>query len=248
MILFNLFFLKGSNPIIVALSFSIAVIVIACPCALGLATPTAIMVGTGIGAFNGNSIFSRFRFSWKIFFKKKGILIKGGLALETAHKISAIIFDKTGTLTFGKPEVIKFKISPKFKQTVELKEKIEEALFYFASSAEKGSEHPLGQAIISYTEKRFKDLNIDLPQNFQVVSGQGIMCQVKDYFEEKRFIDILIGNRGFLQTKSIEISKKIEKSAQKMEEKGNTVVFIALDAQFLGYIAIADKIKVINPN
>ena len=129
----------GETPIF-ALTIFIAVLVIACPCALGLATPTAIMVGTGKGAENG-------------------VLIKGGEALETTHQIKTIVFDKTGTITEGKPivtDIITNEIS-------------ENEILILAASAEKGSEHPLGEAIVRGAEER--NLELKSIDEFNAIPG-----------------------------------------------------------------------------
>ena len=147
--------IAGENGVF-ALTIFISVLVIACPCALGLATPTAIMVGTGKGA-------------------EYGVLIKGGEALEITHKIDTIVFDKTGTITEGKPivtDIITSTIS-------------EDELLAIAASSEKGSEHPLGEAIVKGAEERnikFKEIS-----NFKAIPGHGIQVEIegKDYFTWK---------------------------------------------------------------
>ena len=124
-------------------------LVIACPCALGLATPTAIMVGTGKGAENG-------------------ILIKGGEALELAHKIDTIIFDKTGTITEGKPQVTDIVVTNNVS---------EDYLLKIAASAEKGSEHPLGEAIVRFGEE--KNIEFKKVENFKAIPGHGIEVTIE---------------------------------------------------------------------
>ena len=138
----------GETPVF-ALTIFIAVLVIACPCALGLATPTAIMVGTGKGAENG-------------------VLIKGGEALETTHQINTIVFDKTGTITEGKPvvtDIITNEIS-------------EDEILTLAASAEKGSEHPLGEAIVRGAEE--KNLTLKSIDEFNAIPGHGIEVKIDD--------------------------------------------------------------------
>ena len=139
----------GQESWIFALTITISVLVIACPCALGLATPTAIMVGTGKGAENG-------------------VLIKSGDALETTHKIQTIVFDKTGTITEGKPEVTDILVTDSIS---------EEELLRFAASAEKGSEHPLGEAIVAGALE--KQLSLKIPEAFQAIPGQGIQVTIE---------------------------------------------------------------------
>lgn len=188
-----------------ALTIFIAVLIIACPCALGIATPTAIIVGTGLGA-------------------ERGILIKGGQALETAHKLQAIIFDKTGTLTKGKPEVtdiIAFGIDRK------------EAL-KLTAIAEGGSEHPLGKAIIKKAEK--EGLKIEEAQNYQTVAGKGIQCQ----YQGKK---IFVGNRIFILDNKIEINRETENELERLENEGKTVIILAIDRKIAGLLALADTLK-----
>jgi Cu+-exporting ATPase len=144
-ITFIVWYFFGPHP---ALTYAflnfVAVLIIACPCALGLATPTSIMVGTGKGAENG-------------------ILIRGAEALETAHQLNTIVLDKTGTLTKGEPSVTDIIESEKFTKN---------EVLTLAASAEKGSEHPLGEAIVK--KAREVDLNINHPKDFQAIAGHGI--------------------------------------------------------------------------
>jgi Cu+-exporting ATPase len=138
----------AGQTLVFALTIFISILVIACPCALGLATPTAIMVGTGKGAENG-------------------ILIKGGEALETTHKINTIVFDKTGTITEGKPTVTNI---------ITVNNISEEHLLKLTASAEKGSEHPLGQAIVHGAED--KGLELIPAENFESLTGRGIEAKI----------------------------------------------------------------------
>ena len=179
---------------------AVAVLIIACPCALGLATPTAIMVGVGKGA-------------------ESGILIKGGEALEKAHKLTTIIFDKTGTLTKGEPKVVN--IIGK-----------EEVLKY-AAITEKGSEHPIGQAIIKEAEKR--KIKIEKAKDYQTIPGKGIITK----YNQK---EILVGNRLLLREKKINI-KNLKKELEKLEEEGKTTVIVCLDKKPIGLVAVADTLK-----
>ena len=183
----------------------VAVLIIACPCALGLATPTAILVGTGKGAENG-------------------ILIKGGESLETAHKLDAIVFDKTGTLTKGEPEVTDIVTSDSFS---------EETLIKYAASAEKGSEHPLGSAILKAAAA--KNISLNSPDNFLAIEGKGIEALVDDH-------RILIGNSKLMQERNIQIGDLHDKS-ENFASEGKTPVFIALDEKAVGLMAIADPLK-----
>ena len=195
----------GTGDFKFALMIFISVLVIACPCALGLATPTAIMVGTGKGAENG-------------------ILIKSGEALETAHKINAIILDKTGTITEGKPSVTDLICTKNFTQ---------EKLLQLAASAEKNSEHPLGQAIVRGAQE--KSLALLEAENFNSITGQGIEAQIAG-------ISVFVGNRKMMEEKNISV-KELEKDADRLAEEGKTPVFVAADGQPAGIVAVADVVK-----
>jgi P-type Cu+ transporter len=197
-------YISGQSPVFV-LTIFIAVMVIACPCALGLATPTAIMVGTGKGA-------------------EYGVLIKGGEALETAHKIQTVVFDKTGTITEGRPEVTDI-------VTIHGIDKIQ--LLQIAASAEKGSEHPLGEAIVrSAEDKNLEILKID---EFKAIPGHGI--EVK--YEGKR---ILLGNEKLMKDEKIDLLE-LEESSNKLAAQGKTPMYIAIDGKLAGIIAVADVVK-----
>src|SRR3989344_2970271 len=201
---FFVWFFFGPQPAFTfALSNFVAVLIIACPCALGLATPTAIIVGTGKGA-------------------EHGILIRGGEALETAHKITTVIFDKTGTLTKGKPEVTDLIDFGKDKNTLK-----------YAAIAEKGSEHPLGDAIINEAKKR--EINIPDGTSFKAISGKGVQVR---YLSK----NILLGNRKLMEDNDIDI-KNINDKISELEEQGKTVMVLALDKKLYGLIAVADTLK-----
>ena len=177
------------------LSF-VAVLIVACPCALGLATPTAIMVATGKGAENG-------------------VLIKSGEALETAHKVNAVVLDKTGTLTQGKPVVTD--IVP-----IDLSEN---ELLRLAASAERGSEHPLGEAIVKAAEER--GIALAIATEFEAVPGMGVRASVDGH-------TVLVGTRGFVSDLS---------DLSDLSEQGKTPVFVSADGRPAGVIAIADTLK-----
>ncbi len=187
-----------------AIKTFISVLVIACPCALGLATPTAIMVGTGKGAENG-------------------ILIKGGEALETTHKIQTIIFDKTGTITEGKPEV-----TDVIAANMEA-----DRLLQLTASAEKSSEHPLGEAIV----KGAADKNIELLPltEFDSITGQGIRVKIED-------MELLAGNLRLMEANKIDISH-LQADADRLAGEGKTPMYIAIDQRAEGIIAVADVVK-----
>ncbi len=201
--------IAGETPLF-AITIFIAVLVIACPCALGLATPTAIMVGTGKGAENG-------------------VLIKGGEALETAHLINTIVFDKTGTITEGKPivtDIISSGIS-------------EDELLVIAASAEKGSEHPLGEAIVKCAEE--KKLNFKNIDKFNAIPGHGIEVKIDDK-------EVLLGNRKLMDDKKIK-SENVSNNSDLFEqgnnlaEQGKTPMYIAINNNLVGIIAVADIVK-----
>ncbi|WLD28421.1 Copper-exporting P-type ATPase [Clostridioides difficile] len=199
-----LWFLVGGKDIVFVLTIFISILVIACPCALGLATPTAIMVGTGKGAENG-------------------ILIKGGEALESAHKVNTVIFDKTGTITEGKPKVT----------DIVLNNVKEEYLIKIASSAEKGSEHPLGEAIVRYGED--KNIQIEKVDNFKAIPGAGIQVTINNE-------NILLGNRKLMNDNNINL-KDLEEKSNILASQGKTPMYIAVDGNLSGIIAVADVVK-----
>lgn len=188
-----------------AFSIAISILVISCPCALGLATPVAIMVGTGKGA-------------------EHGILIKSGEALEIAHSIDTVVMDKTGTITEGKPQVT---------DVIGIRIKTED-LLQIAVSLEKGSEHPLGEAIVSYGEKKqVKSVPVDC---FSAVFGRGIRGKLnnKDYFA---------GNREFLQENNIIIDEESEAKLNNLSDQGKTPLLFSNEQKLLGIIAVADVEK-----
>jgi P-type Cu+ transporter len=191
----------------VAFSMTIftSVLVIACPCALGLATPTAIMVGTGKGA-------------------ESGILIKGGAALEETHRIQTVILDKTGTITEGAPVVTDIALANGTG---------EDRLLQLAASAEKGSEHPLGDAIVQSAEKRKLSL---LPvDRFQALPGRGIEARIDGKA-------ILLGNEKLMAERGIGLGALLETS-RTMAAAGKTPMFVAIDQAAAGIISVADVPK-----
>lgn len=196
--------LIAGESTVFALTIFISVLVIACPCALGLATPTAIMVGTGKGAENC-------------------VLIKGGEALETTYKIDTIVFDKTGTITEGKPKVTDI-ICNGIK---------EEEVLVLAASAEKGSEHPLGEAIVREAEDRsleFKSL-----EHFKAVPGHGIEVTIEGK-------DILLGNKKLMIENNINI-ESLHVESDRLATEGKTPMYIAINNKLSGIIAVADTVK-----
>ncbi|MBU3106058.1 heavy metal translocating P-type ATPase [Clostridium gasigenes] len=198
------YFIGGESEIF-SLTIFISVLVIACPCALGLATPTAIMVGTGKGA-------------------EYGVLIKSGVALETAHKIETIVFDKTGTITEGKPKVTDVVVINGIAQN---------DLLQLAASAEKGSEHPLGEAIVKGAEEKgleFKKLDF-----FKAIPGYGIEVKIDGK-------NILLGNRKLMTDSKISLVE-LEKNSDELAGEGKTPMYIAIDNKMAGIIAVADTVK-----
>ena len=188
-----------------SLTIFISVLVIACPCALGLATPTAIMVGTGKGA-------------------EHGVLIKSGAALETTHKIQTIVFDKTGTITEGNPKVTDIITTNNLHK---------DYLLQLAASAEKGSEHPLGEAIVK--EAAEKGVEIKKLDYFKAIPGEGIEVKIDGS-------DILLGNRKLMEKSNVEI-KSMEESSHELAKQGKTPMYISVDGNIAGIIAVADTVK-----
>lgn len=201
---FLAWFISGES-LVFSLTIFIAILVIACPCALGLATPTAIMVGTGKGA-------------------EYGILIKGGEALETTHKINTIVFDKTGTITEGKPEVTDILTAGSTERN---------QLLQLAASAEKGSEHPLGEAIVNEAEK--EGLELIKPEDFLAIPGHGIEVTIYG-------ISLLLGNKKLMDERNISLSE-MEKDSDRLAEEGKTPMYIAMNNELAGIIAVADVVK-----
>ena len=200
----------GESDFLFAFVFSLSVLVIACPCALGLATPTAVMVGTGVGA-------------------KMGILIKGGLPLETAHKVTAIVLDKTGTLTRGKPAVTSFKVlSSNFKGA---------DLLYMVGCAELDSEHILGKAIVDFAKRLApKDRPLKSSDDFVAESGKGLRCVVDGH-------TVVIGNRAWMEDNTVPIDHFGELCMRGLERVGNTALAIGVDGTLAAVMGLADPPK-----
>ncbi|AYF54677.1 heavy metal translocating P-type ATPase [Clostridium novyi] len=197
-------YIAGKNTIF-SLTIFISVLVIACPCALGLATPTAIMVSSGKGAENG-------------------VLIKSGEALETAHKINTIVFDKTGTITEGKPEVTNVITSEGFE---------EDYLIQLVASAEKASEHPLGEAIVKYAKE--KEISLIDVKSFKSITGKGIEVVINNK-------TIIVGNKRLMNERKVSIGK-LEEKFQLLSTEGKTPMYVSVDGNISGIIAVADVIK-----
>jgi len=193
---------KGS---VFSLTIFISVLTIACPCALGLATPTAIMVGTGKGA-------------------EYGVLIKGGAALEMAHKVQTVVMDKTGTITQGRPAVTDIVVVPGVDRATVLQ---------LAASAEKDSEHPLGAAIVRAAQEEHVDL---LPlERFASIPGRGIDVGIGG-------TDVVLGNAAFMAERAIPTAG-VDHDVDRLATEGKTPMFVARDGQVMGVVAVADVVK-----
>lgn len=203
---FAIWFVFGPEPVLLhALVTSVTVLIIACPCALGLATPTSIMVGTGKGAENG-------------------ILIRSAEALETAHKLDAIVLDKTGTITKGKPELTDVIVTGKLDQA---------ELLRLTSSVERASEHPLAQAIVDGAKARHVEL-IDAT-DFEAIPGHGVKAIVEGR-------QVALGNRKMMQQVGANLDR-MDAQAQALADDGKTPMYVAVDGQAAGLVAVADTVK-----
>lgn len=194
----------------------IAVLVIACPCAMGLATPTSIMVGIGKGA-------------------EKGILFKNSAALEQAHRIKAVVLDKTGTITKGQLAVTDVVMSDTAAQLLHISraDQLESKLLSLAASAERGSEHPLGEAIVAYAQER--QLPLYIPDNFEAIAGHGISAAVDGH-------QILLGNRRLMERETVHLNGLSDK-AKGLQNQARTAMWLAIDGQASALIGVADTIK-----
>lgn len=207
---------------------SVAVLVIACPCALGLATPTAIMVSTGIGA-------------------QRGILFRNSASLERAGALSRIVLDKTGTLT--QAQLTLTDIIASDNPVASLSERAPDnkaALLQLAASAERGSEHPIGKAIVRAAAER--GIDTVAPTEFTAVAGHGITAQFRENavgaLSESRLLQhsVIIGNRTLMQQHSISTSD-FAKHAERLQTDAKTVLWVAMDGQVRGLLAVADTVK-----
>jgi Cu+-exporting ATPase len=190
-----------------ALSIFIAVLIIACPCAMGLATPTAVMVGTGMGA-------------------ERGVLIKSAKALQVAEKIDTVVLDKTGTVTRGKPQVMD--VLPDASAGISKKD-----ILFYAGLAEKRSEHPLAEAILSAAKAQ--GIDVPDPESFLAIPGKGLEVS----YQGKK---ILLGNRLLMSERGIDLSD-CSRQIEILESQGKTVMNLVLDNRHIGCIAVADPLK-----
>jgi P-type Cu+ transporter len=203
---FGVWLLFGPEPAFTfALLNFVAVLIIACPCAMGLATPTSIMVGTGKGA------------EW-------GILIKGGEALEAAHELTTVVLDKTGTLTKGEPELT---------DVVTTNGLTEKELLRLVASAERGSEHPLGEAIVMGAKER--GLSLAETEGFRATSGGGVVANVEGRA-------VLVGSRRFLAESALG-ENGLAPRGEELAREGKTPVFVAVDGEPAGLLAVADTVR-----
>jgi len=207
--------LSETNSITRALINTVAVLVIACPCAMGLATPTAVMVGTGKGA-------------------EIGVLIKTGSALEGAGKVDTVILDKTGTITKGQPEVTDVYVSESFQMSAKnTASELEDELLRLVASVERGSEHPLGDAILVETRKR--NLVTIEPEGFQSVTGMGVKAFVNGY-------QVLVGNRKMMESIG-QPRDGLNIIIDRLQRESKTAILVSIDGQIVGVIGVADRLK-----
>jgi Cu+-exporting ATPase len=195
-----------------ALLLSVTVLVISCPCAVGLATPSAMMAGTGKAA-------------------EHGVLFKGAEAIENASKLQTIVFDKTGTLTKGEPSVTDVVISDLSSQSAI--RNLQSAILQLAASAEKNSEHPLGEAIVQGAQAR--GLPVVEPDSFNSIPGHGVEATVEGRA-------VLLGNRKLMRERRVDFAPLLPQ-AEGLEAGGKTVMFAAVDGQPAGLIAVADTLR-----
>ncbi len=195
----------GLSPLSLAIFAAVAVLVIACPCALGLATPTALMVGTGRGAENG-------------------VLIRSGEAIQTLRDVDTVVFDKTGTLTRGEPGVTDVAAAP---------DADEEEVLRLAASAEAGSEHPLGRAVV----RRAREAGLEPADadGFEAVTGRGVRARVEGRA-------VLVGNPRFMEASGVDTAA-LDDRLRELEAQAKTAVYVAADGRLLGVIAVADQLK-----
>ncbi len=193
-----------------ALVNAVAVLIIACPCALGLATPMSIMVATGKGATGG-------------------VLFKNAEAIEVMKKVNTLVVDKTGTLTVGKPKLVEIIPAKGFD---------EKTVLYFAASIERGSEHPLAEAIVSGADE--KGVSLTNVESFESITGKGVTGKIDGR-------EVALGNRKLFEDLGMDPGA-LSKKAERMRKEGITVMFIAVDKKLVGLVGVADPIKETTPD
>ena len=193
------------GTVTLAIVSMVAVLVIACPCALGLATPTALMVGTGVGA-------------------EHGILIRSGEAIQTLKDIRVVVFDKTGTITKGRPEVTDVVATQTFDAR---------SLLHDTASAERGSEHPLGRAIVARAEA--EGIALAEPQDFRAIRGKGVVASVDGRH-------VLVGSRRLMEEHGLD-PMPLEETVRSLEDEAKTAMLVAIDGRLAGVVAVADELK-----
>ncbi len=203
---FGVWIAFGPDPSVTFATLNmVAVLIIACPCALGLATPTAIMVGTGKGAENG-------------------ILIRGGEALERAHKVNTVVLDKTGTITQGKPAVTDIVTAGSWTES---------AVLQAAASVERRSEHPLAEAVLNRAKST--GVSFEEPSEFEALPGHGVSARVNGY-------SVLLGNFRLMEQREVHLNGAIEKT-EGLAKQGKTLVYLAINDDLAGVLAIQDPVK-----
>jgi Cu+-exporting ATPase len=202
-------YLLGGNPVHGLIS-AVAVLIVACPCALGLATPTSILVGTGKGA-------------------EHGVFIRSGEALELARKLTTVVLDKTGTLTRGEPRVTDVMAFNGFSES---------ELLALAASVERGSEHPLAEAIVA--EAHARGMKLVDPQEFSAVPGRGIRARLE---RDEKSHSVLLGNEKLMREERISLDGLFSSHTERLSIEGKTPMIVAFDGQAVGVIAVADTLK-----
>jgi len=195
----------GLGRVSLAIFAAVAVLVIACPCALGLATPTALMVGTGLGAENG-------------------VLVRSGAAIQTLREIDTIVLDKTGTITRGEPGVTDIVSATNWTDT---------DLVRCAAGAERGSEHPLGQAIVEYA--RQDGVWTDEPTGFHALTGRGVSAAIDGTI-------VLVGSGRLMDENGVSVAELVAQF-ERLEDEAKTAMYVAIDGKLAGVIAVADQLK-----
>jgi Cu+-exporting ATPase len=207
------------GPVVFPVLFAIATLVIACPCSLGLATPTAVMVGVGVGA-------------------RLGVLIKGGAALELAHRVKSVLCDKTGTLTEGKPMVVSHNLLPGCSL-------LDRDFTFLVGSAESCSEHPVAQAIERWARDhlqvthKMEGLVLERPSDFGNVAGRGVVATIA----ARR---VVIGSQILLEQEKIRVEvslKDLNRLMREGEAQGHTMVAVAVDGEVVGVLGLRDTVR-----